>query len=522
MAVLLSDPFLLWPTDHSVRVVWFTEFAGANHRVLYGQGLERSAGAATTKMSRLGEDARSHWRETVFRRTDRSIWRHQAEVGPLVTNERLPYKVVSEAGGELIESAVFTLAPAPRPGTPLKILLTSDHQVLPMVAANLEMVERTVGRVDGVFFAGDLVNVPDRASEWFDDSRGNGFFPCLQGRATYYLNAQIYRGGALIQHAPLFPAIGNHEVMGIHEPDGAELNLSVARSRKAASTLFARLDSDGIRDQSFNTITYSEIFGCPSYYARSFGDIRLVALYATRIWRSPEPGTTGKYSERPEDIEDPSRWGGGEFIFEPIERGSPQYTWLAAELESEAFRSAKCRVVMLHHPLHGLGGNIVPAYTDPVPVLKETMSYEYPIATDSLIRDIEPLLEAAGVHLVHFGHSHLWNRFRSARGTHFLETANVGNTFGAHPPGRPRVPLPTGEDYRATGDPNGLEPVLPTLDPLADENGLPLPYLASNEITAFSLLDTASRRVTSYRFDTRAKTSTVIPFDTFTLGLIEG
>ncbi|CCQ60429.1 hypothetical protein CWATWH0401_3766 [Crocosphaera watsonii WH 0401] len=26
------------------------------------------------------------------------------------------------------------------------------------------------------FFAGDLVNIPDRASEWFDDKRGGAFF----------------------------------------------------------------------------------------------------------------------------------------------------------------------------------------------------------------------------------------------------------------------------------------------------------------------------------------------------------
>ncbi|XGB43853.1 MAG: hypothetical protein LVS60_09325 [Nodosilinea sp. LVE1205-7] len=97
-------------------------------------------------------------------------------------------------------------------------MLTSDHQTMPMTAANLQKVEETIGAVDGVFLAGDLVNVPDRASEWFDDSRGNAFFPCLQGRANYRLEWQgqstLYRGGAIIQHAPLFTAIGNHEVMG--------------------------------------------------------------------------------------------------------------------------------------------------------------------------------------------------------------------------------------------------------------------------------------------------------------------
>jgi len=83
-----------------------------------------------------------------------------------------------------------------------------------MVPANLQKVVETVRSVDAVFFAGDLVNTPDRASEWFDDNRGNAFFPALQGRAHYRLNQTRYTGGALIQSAPLYSAIGNHEVMG--------------------------------------------------------------------------------------------------------------------------------------------------------------------------------------------------------------------------------------------------------------------------------------------------------------------
>ena len=34
---LLTDPFLQLPTQTSVRVVWFTEFAGTNHRLAYRQ-----------------------------------------------------------------------------------------------------------------------------------------------------------------------------------------------------------------------------------------------------------------------------------------------------------------------------------------------------------------------------------------------------------------------------------------------------------------------------------------------------
>jgi len=60
-------------------------------------------------------------------------------------------------------------------GTPLKILLTSDHQLKPDSCQSQKVVE-TVERVDAVFFVGDLVNVPDRASEGFDDKRGVLYF----------------------------------------------------------------------------------------------------------------------------------------------------------------------------------------------------------------------------------------------------------------------------------------------------------------------------------------------------------
>jgi hypothetical protein len=52
---------------------------------------------------------------------------------------------------------------------------------------------------------------------------------------------------------------------------------------------------------------------------------------------------------------------------------------------------------------------------------------------------------------------------------------------------------------------------------MTDEAGQPLPYLASNEITAFSILDTASGAVSSYYFDTRQPDSAVVKFDEFQL-----
>jgi Calcineurin-like phosphoesterase len=552
-AMLLTDPFLQLPTATSVQVVWFTEFLGDRHWVEYGIALEKQAFAATTQLSRVREDQKSRVgsqtedAQVFTQPTARAIWRHEARVTGLTAGRRLPYRVVSQTeDGSTVISDRFSLSPLPATGTPLKILLTSDHQLMPLTPANLQKVVETVGRVDAVFVAGDLVNIPDRASEWFDDNRGGAFFPSLQGRAQYTLEKDgtqtVYRGGALIQHAPLFPAMGNHEVMGRFSSEtelGAQFNDPYP---KAAAT---RRFQDGaspddpngqtwLKNNTFNTDTVEELFTLPTdspggkrYYALTFGDVRLVVLFATNIWRTPslDPNARGRYRERDADLEFPERWGYGQHIFEAIATDSPQYRWLQNELGSAEFQQAKYKLVMFHHPMHSLGDNIVPAYTDPVQQVEtapdgtiQSVRYEYPLEQDYLIRDVQPLLAQAGVQLVLYGHSHLWNRFVSPTGMHFLETSNVGNTYGAYW-GEARRPVPLGfqERYAATGDPNGLEPVVPAIAPLIDEAGQPQPYISSNDMTVFSILETDTGTVSSYYFDTRKPDSDVVKFDAFVL-----
>ncbi len=593
---LLSDPFLQQPTESSVRVVWFTEFEGSSHVVVYGQPGRpldspdsRQAEAITTRLTRVQEDQDSKVSrldgggDRYDRPTPRQIWRHEAEVTGLVPGQRVRYKVLSlREGGLLPESGEFSLAPTPPLGQPLKILLTSDHQLMPMTSANLQKVEETIAQeregeeysgLDAVFLAGDLVNIPDRASEWFDDERGGAFFPSLQGRANFTLErngqATVYRGGEIIQHAPLFPALGNHEVMGRYAPaaklkeqfgDPAPWQAALRRYGENTSMFNPKNDPEvrrtWLKNNSFNTDTYEEIFSLPAspilnnlgqpegettrYYALTFGDVRLVSLFVTNIWRSPDltANTRGRYRERSQDLSKPDNWGYGQHIFASIAKSSAQYRWLERELASDAFQQAKYKIVMLHHPPHGLGGNVVPAFTDPVQVFDrnpdgslKAIRYEYPKDNDYIVRDLIPLLEQAGVQLVFYGHSHLWNRFVGFNGMHFLESSNVGNTYGAYwfeENGQRKIPpaTPIGNElegyqefYAATGDPNGLRPEIPSLDPLKNDAGEPLPYIASNDFTAFSIFDTGTGWVTSYYFDTRKPDSEVIAFDEFKLGL---
>ena len=554
---LLTDPYLQLPGEDSVHVAWVTEFPGRLHLVLHGEGVEEMSDgelgdlaelgatstdaalkaaddepgvqavvAQTTQLSQTREDADSAVPgETYEEVTERELWRHEALVEGLAPGERVPYRVVSmTADWEAVVSDVFTLAPLPEPGVPQQILLTSDHQLKRMTPANLQKVEETVGRVDAVFFAGDLVNVPDRASEWFDDAGGFAFFPSLQGNASTEIETAdggtvTYGGGELLQHAPLYSALGNHEVMGrVDAGDlGEQYNAPLPREI-AEATYEARADEvnpEGdpevrerwLSEHTFNSTTYQELFTLPTsepggetYYATTFDDVRLVSLYATRIWRTPNANAdrTGAFREASEDYDDPDEQGYGRFIFEPISEGSEQYEWLRAELASEEFQAAEHTVVMLHHPIHTLGDNVVPPFTDPVRYVERGpdgeisfIRYEYPKDENHLIRDVQPLLEEAGVDLVLNGHSHVWNRFEGPAGVDYLETSNVGNSYGGYVEGGERERTVPGApwnpaNYDAVGDPYGLEPVGPNDNPMTTEDGTPLPFLASNEVTAFS------------------------------------
>ena len=293
-----------------------------------------------------------------------------------------------DANGHTHKSETFTLAPAPLTDQPLKILLTSDLQLKKNAPANYQKVVETVGVPDAVFFAGDLVNVPDRASEWFDNASENApsFFPSLQGRYQQYRPGFAYNGGEILQHAPLFATIGNHEVMGRftfdEAADDTDYSLGGAfnapqpewYARVAYEQVKDRVNPTGdaaikahwIADQSHNQQSYRELFTFPDdspggedFYAIAFGDVFLISMNVSRIWRGWNVGDdqSGKFKEAVSNLDKPDAWGFGEFLFERFDKESEQYAWLEGVLESDAFKQARYKVVMAHQGVFGLGDN---------------------------------------------------------------------------------------------------------------------------------------------------------------------
>lgn len=588
----LSEPMLQLPTADSVRVVWFTEFKGRNHAVRYGQGFAVEVAATSTPLSRMYEDAAS----TVGGRsyaglTQRDIWKHEAVVTGLKPGERVPYVAISDDGAKTMRSGEATLQPLPAAGQKTRILLTSDLQLKKMASANYERVFETQGPIDGIFFAGDLVNVPNRASEWFDNNVLNlpPFFAALQGTMRKWQPASTYTGGALLQNGWIFPILGNHEYSGRWNPantlntmfnDPQPRWYAEIAYEKAKATVNpsgdAAIRERWIQDNSFEIKSYEEIFTLPQgpeggrYYAQRIGDLFLIAMDGNRIWRSWGATAKGKLSEAPASMNQPADWGFGDFQFHPFARGSRQYRWLQEVLASEAYRTAKYKVVMVHQSVFGLGDNAIPVmaqtqasfeYTDAAGAVKvlgpvafpidaatwngqiqpivdagrmRFVKYDYPLSGDLWRNDIEPMLIGAGVQLVHVGHSHLW--CRSKVGTmNYIETSNVGNTYGAFvdnlPPRRTAVPAAgalttrTGftwnqADYPREDDPHDRPMVTPNLrHPMVELAGAPGPvqFVSSNDITAYSILDTGTGTISSYAFDTRYPARDPIKFDEFAL-----
>ena len=303
-------------------------------------------------------------------------------------------------------------------------------------------------------------------------------------------------------------------------------------------------------------------------------------MNVSRIWRNWNIGAQdrSKFVEMMSESNNPDEWGFGEHIFTPFAEGTTQYRWLKKTLNSPEFRRSKYRVVMFHQSAHGLGDNAVPVLTDPVmhieyldqsgavqektvlmpqdnasrrqvfisevePLLGniQGIRYEYPVESDYFRRDIEPLLQRRGVQLVLTGHSHVWNRTRVGD-MNLMETSSVGNCFGAYwtqPDGTawrgqrriggsfaaelesgPGVSRWDADNYARLDDSHGRKPEMPTLaNPMMLFEGepQPVPFVCSNNVTTFTVLDTEVGAVRSFAFDVRDPESAVVEFDRFDL-----
>lgn len=609
---LITDPMLTGPGEGEISVVWYTTVPGDGHRVVFGDALDAEVAATSYRMTQLFEDEQS---DVLGRRVappregevvmEQEIYRHEARITGLEANRRVPYYAVTTINDVDFKSEVFTLQPLPSPDQPVKLLITSDQQNRAMAPANFEKVVETVGKVDAVLFAGDLVDTPNRASEWFYRSTENRppFFPSLQGNYDQIRPEHPYSGGEILQHAPLLATIGNHESPGIFDrserlsrQDNNPQPRWFARwrweqlsdSERAATGMD---EEEFVRANSFDHVTYYEMWNLPengvpgedpeNYYSVRYGNVSLISMNVSRVWRNWNNGfgsndNPGKFKEPAESVNDLTRWGFGDMFFGDYSEGSVQREWFRERLDSDVYESAPYRVVLTHQSMHGYGDNSVPVMADPEATISfldgrpavvttfpapddvwssivqaadagviEQVRYKYERSKDLWLGVEQELLDA-DTHLVISGHSHIWSRtFVEAQdGTrmHYLESSNVGNTFGPGAATNNRVrwarnfypdpdsPLTVDPefwdpaDYVRVGDPHGRPDVLPTgiaegedFMRMVDGATRDLPYLSSNNFTVFSILDSADGTVRSYAHDVAFPQSPAYQVDCFPL-----
>jgi len=409
---ILSEPLLQNPGADSVRVIWFSEFETGRHSVRVGENLQQEFVASTSRMTHMLEDAGSQVFQLVTGTwatpRERRVFRHEALVTGLPRGERVPYTAVSEFQGQSWRSGRYTLRSLPRADQGSRILLTSDHQNNPMCSANMQKMAEVVGIVDAVLFPGDFVSQPNRASEWFDRAGGGGnanlvgnpsFFQSLQGTARRWNPGSPYTGAPVLQHAPLYGCMGNHEYPGrwrmdpatnnANNPEAVNINAmdndpqprwyAQARYEELAATVNPSgnpaLRERWIEDNSYEWTTYREMWSLPegpegrAYYAQRFGDVFIISIDANRVWRGWTANQRGKFTERFIDAQrrvttNTDEWGFGDINFRPFGRGSRQYAWLQEVLQSEACRTARLRIVMSHQTMAGLGDNAVPVQAE--------------------------------------------------------------------------------------------------------------------------------------------------------------
>lgn len=292
-----------------------------------------------------------------------------------------------------------------------RFLILSDLQLLPRVGPTLDAVRGLVAGAtcDAVLFPGDFVEAPERKDDWWGDPRGGAFFDQMSPAG----------GPGLISSTLFVPCIGNHE-------------LSAARGSTPAEKL------NNVRPDDWNLRVYSRLFGLPllppetqksrqknigsgvgpsDYFSVRLGDVWIGSLFVTRAY------VKGDHEKR----EGPAYEWPGRFIFEPVTRESLQYEWLRGELDLPSCRSARVRILLMHHGIFSQGhSSVIPFGTPP----------DY--REDYLVRDLVPLLREGGVHIVFNGHNHIVNH-RVVDGIHFVESSHIGTTY------KPYRMLPDGE-----------------------------------------------------------------------------
>ncbi len=404
LPLTFTEPYLVSPTPAtSMHICWLTSEPTSQSYVEYGDTERYGARerAATYQIEGLlTVDEAGKYSQPL------KVYQQIAHLKNLVPGRFYFYRAVSAAGGAWTVTPGYYFRTAPPPGTPIKFVLLSDLQVRATAADPVKFAGQQYN--DLIIYAGDFVNTPNKAGEWFTVPGA----PEADAARWFNMMQQTADGCRLLQYVPIFPAPGNHEIDDQTLLSDRKLNDRAKLSFRIYMQLFRPL----YPEQEYGA-------GGKHWYAADYGDLHVVSLSVVRwfSWQAAQaPG-----------------W----YPYDEIKSGSAQYHWLESDLRAAAGR--KYLWVTQHWHMFNRSTDVAVPFTDPVPSASNPDQMEYPAAEDYLLRDLQPLFERYGVNAVNYGHSHVYERYRIS-GVSYIEAASIGNSYrGAKdPPCSPNGPCP--------------------------------------------------------------------------------
>jgi hypothetical protein len=340
---------------------------------------------------------------------DLPVYQLMAKLNGLKPGTVVYYKVTTKKGNDAESGKRYFFKTAPEAGSDFDFALVSDMQQKVKTKETLFFLG--LQHKDFLLFAGDLMNTPWKAGEWFSVD-GCYQVPGEDDRAFFDAFQQDDSNCQLMQYMPVFYCAGNHEVDD---------------QRVCTDKAIATDDSKwswSVYMQLFRPLYPDQEYGVNGrhWYSANYGDMHITSINVHR-WQAwdgfEEPGWITKDDIAPD---------------------SKQVKWLKEDLSNA---KTKYKWVMMHWHMMNRGIDGYIPVSVPVPDKNDPGKVTYPDG-DYCYDVLRPLFEANGVNAVNYGHSHVYERYL-LNGVNYIEAASIGN------------------NYRETNDPyhpSGIHPLI--------------------------------------------------------------
>lgn len=369
MRPFLTEPYLLSLCPATEMNILWLQSAPDIGWIEYGLSpdLGKTAQAVCYEMVGLRLPGENGYQDNPEYNPPLPLWQCIVSLTELLPGERIFYRChVGDSSTQ-----IYDFHTAPEAGTPFRFAQLSDLQAIPTCDTTVYQVG--LQHPDFLLYSGDAAVYAWRADHWLDlgpayqdqDARKRGFFPCLQQQ----------NGARLLQYCPVFVCPGNHELDDMRYSTD---KVFAAEDRHWSWSIFMQMFRPLYPETDY-TLTWKR------WYSVDYSDLHITSLSLQRFAFWPAHEAPG--------------WR----LVDDICLGSPQYQWLAQDLETSQTRF---KWVIQHWHILNKGEDVQPHLCQPVDTGNGAVSYPY-----NYEEELMKLFERGGVHAVSYGHSHVYERY---------------------------------------------------------------------------------------------------------------